>query len=272
MRNHVSRLLFVLLFFALSGMGLALIPPPPLPNAFTTDVIWLGPGHADDPDPLCGFQILIGGPTAPANFYTGPREPWGNPVVQASPPGEWLMTYGGFGNLGAACYAHNDPRFWQNGIVGGTFLGLHFGFYTTSPLLNYWAGGIFPSATGWFLGMTDDDVVGAPPIVGFVLNHEVIDFTSSNAASVKLGNVQLAFSASEIPIENLSRRDLTSLSWQNVSLASNVVPAGTDSRQGTLAVPLPLAGHKGWAVVTYSVLDPKLGTPTSTTTLEFPVP
>jgi hypothetical protein len=270
MRKNASLFLFVLMLLTLSGMGLAAIagpgggpsgPPAALPSGINTDVPFsIGT--------ICGFQIVVTG-EKPVNFYTGSRNPWGAPTVIEVPPGShvWVVTYGG---SSGPCFSRNDPRFWQDGIVGGTFLGLHFGFYTNDPIVNLIGSGSV-NATCWLIGPGGTVVVG-PPLTGHTVSGWIINVQNANAQGVALANAQLAVVPSEIPINSLTRSDLDRLSWQDVQLESNAVPGGSNEHPGTLPISLPLAGQKGWAVFSYSVLDAKSGDASSTVTLEFPIP
>jgi len=208
-------------------------------------------------DPVCGFAIIVSAAQAPTNFYTGTRNPWGAPTVTQLGPGLWLLQFGG---PSGPCF----PRslFFENGV----FKGLHFGFHTSVTLVQ------FQGSPCWVFGVN-----GSTPcsgITGHSSNGGGIQVINGGAQAVALNNAAVALSRTQIEINDLTRDDLDHLSWEPLSLESNVVPAAADGRSGTLwlGVPEHLQGQGGWVVFSYDVADPKTSEVHSTVTLEVQVP
>ena len=77
-----------------------------------------------------------------------------------------------------------------------------------------------------------------------------------------------------VPINNLGPCDLRDLAWQNVALANSTLPPSTpEGGVGSLDVPIPdnILSQKGWAVMTYDVVDPATGNVLTSSTLDFPL-
>lgn len=208
-------------------------------------------------DPVCGFAIIVSAAQAPTNFYTGTRNPWGAPTVTQLGPGLWLLQFGG---PSGPCF----PRslFFENGV----FKGLHFGFHTSVTLVQ------FQGSPCWVFGVN-----GSTPcsgITGHSSNGGGIQVINGGATAVALNNAAVALSRTQIEINDLTRDDLDHLSWEPLSLESNVVPAAADGRSGTLWIGVPehLQGQGGWVVFSYDVTDPKTSRVQSTVTLEVQVP
>lgn len=219
-------------------------------------------------DPVCGFQITVKG-KKPSNFYLGARNPWGNPTIQEVPPGSsiWVLTFGG--KPTDPCYQRNNPIFWENGVVGGKFLGLHFGFWTEDGLVDilsgnrpctiFGPGGTFEPCSG----MTGHTVRG----------WRFLDVRNAGLADVAVANVQVAFAPAAIEIDVLAPDTLTGLDWRPIGVANPIVPAAQGDVPGilTLEVPSDLVGRNGYAVFTFDVLDPKSSETLNTVTIEFPL-
>jgi len=268
-----AALLFALLMLSLAGTGFAQGPPASAVGpAAGTATLALPPNgvNIDVPftnDPICGFQIIVHG-KKPTNFYLGTRNPWGNPTVVEQPPGSsiWVLTWGS--PLGP-CYSRNNPIFWDN---SGHFLGLHFGFYTDDPLVNLLSSGGPVSATCWVFGLNTS--FPGPPLTGHSTHGWTVAVANANDVALSVRNVQAAVSATQIPIDDLTRHDLGRLPWQPVRLADDYLPAGSNEAPGTLSFDLPssVQGQKGWIVVAYDVVDPANPKSYSTVTFEFPAP
>ena len=244
-------------------------------------------------DPICGIQITVYG-SKPVNFYTGARMPaaWLPPVIVESPvgSGNWTITYGN--NPPASCISRSDPRWYECGV----FKGVHFGFYSNDPIVNY----LNPDSRIWSeLG---------PPCVYFGSHGETIPCTgltshaahgfgqvailnatasasasaaagmvrvkASGPSGLKISNVRIAVVAAPVAINNLGPCALRDLAWQNVPLANSVLPPSTpEGGVGSLDVPIPdnILSQKGWAVMTYDVTDPLTGNVLTSSTLDIPL-
>jgi hypothetical protein len=208
-------------------------------------------------DPVCGFAIIVSAATAPQNFYTGTRNPWGAPTVTQLGPGLWLLQFGG---PSGPCF----PRslFFESGV----FKGLHFGFHTSLTLVQ------FQNSPCWVFGVN-----GSTPCSG-ITGHGVHDWgvavANDTAVALAVRNVQAAVSSNPIDINDLTRDDLDHLAWQSVRLESDIVPAGSEGQPGTLPILIPdnLRGQKGWLVFSYDIGDPRSDKVFSTVTLEFENP
>lgn len=208
-------------------------------------------------DPICGFAIIVSAAQAPTNIYMGTRNPWGAPTVIQLGPGLWLLQYGG---PSGPCF----PRslFFE----GGVFKGLHFGFHTPVTLVQ------FQNSPCWVFGLN-----GSTPcsgITGHSANGWAFDVLNGNAAAAAVAHAEVASSPGPVDINILTRGDLDHLSWEPVRLESNVLPAASEGRPGTLRVDVPenLRGRGLWAVFSYDIVDPKSGKVSSTVTLQFEVP
>jgi len=212
-------------------------------------------------DPICGFQIIVQSATAPQNFYTGTRNPWGNPTVQEVPPGSgiWVLTFGG---PGGPCFSRNDPRFW----TGSTFLGLHFGFWTNVTLVQ------FQGAPCWLIGQGTS--VPCSGITGHNAGGGFLDVLNGANQAVALANVEIAVAPQAIPINDLTRDSLGDLPWEPLPLGSNLVPAGEEGQPGMLRLDIPghIQSQKGFVVFSYDVTNPETFEVLSTVTLEFELP
>lgn len=255
MRRTVSTFLFTLMLFALAGMGLAAAPP--LPSGVNIDVPF-------PIDTICGFQIVVVG-ERPANMYTGARNPFPPPSIVETPVGShiWTITWGT--PSGPPCYQRTDSIFWS----GDTFLGLHFGFETTDPIVHLITSGAV-NATTWLFG--PDGKVPGPPVTGHSNVGGGLNVLNTNVQALAVGHAQIVVSPTKIPINSLTRSDLGQLKWQDLRLGNTIVPGGSNDSPGTLTIGLPsLEGQKGWAVITYSTSDPVTGDPGSTVTLQYPI-
>jgi len=275
-RNLKSAvLLFALMILALVGPGLAQIQPATQANPADQPALALPSTsgvNIDVPftsDVICGFVIVVRG-QKPVNFYLGTRNPWGNPVVTELFPGSniWVVRYGSqFG----PCFPRNSPIFWDS--THTHFLGLHFGFYTTDPLVNLLnstsPGGSVP-ATCWEIGL--NGWIPGPPVTGHTLHGWAFDVLNANTAAVAMANAAIAVSPTQIPIDSLTRNDLADLRWQPLSVSEGYIPGGSNDAPGVLTVDLPidLQGQEGWGIVSYDIADPKTGQG-STVTFEFPL-
>ncbi len=245
-------------------------------------------------DPICGIQITVYG-SKPVSFYTGSRMPaaWLPPVIVENPvgSGNWTITYGN--NPPASCISRSDPRWYEC----GAFKGVHFGFYSNDPIVNY----LNPDSNIWSqLG---------PPCVYFGPHGETIPCTGltshaahgfgqiailnatasagsaaatirgkagtrAGAQELRISNVRIAVVANAVAINSLGPCALKNLAWQNVALANSVLPASTpEGGVGSLDVPIPdnILSQKGWAVMTYDVTDPATGNVLTSSTLDFPL-
>jgi hypothetical protein len=279
----------LMLLFALAGSIPAAAGAPALPNTgINTDCPF-----PVSVDPICGMQITVYG-SKPVNFYGGTRMPasWlpANIVETPVGSGNWTITFGN--NPPATCIARNDPRWWECGV----FKGVHFGFYSNDPIVNL----LNPNSSVW------SDF--GPPCVYFGAHGETIPCTglTSHAAhgfgqiailnatasagasaaasmgrvkagggqSLRISNVRIAVAPAAVPINNLGPCDLRDLAWQNVALANSVLPPSTpEGGVGSLDVTIPdnILGQKGWAVMTYDVIDPVTGNVLTRSTLDFPL-
>jgi hypothetical protein len=240
-------------------------------------------------DPICGIQITVFG-SEPSNFYGGPgtRMPaaWLPPVITPAGTGAWTIT---FGNTGpGACISRSDPM-WKE---CGAFKGVHFGFYTTDPIVNL----LNPDSNVWSdfgppcvyfgpdgettpcTGLTSHAAHG----FGFIeIRNETASAaarptgnTKAGASGLTIKNVRMAVVADAVPINNLGPCALKALRWETVRLADSTLPASTpEGGIGTLSVPIPddILGQKGWGVMTYDVADPETGNILSSSTLDFPL-
>jgi hypothetical protein len=261
--------LFALMILSLVGPGLAQIRPAnpvdqpaqalPSTSGVNIDVPFTS-------DVICGFVIVVQG-EKPVNFYLGTRNPWGNPVVTELFPGSniWVITYGG---PNGPCFPRNNPIFWDS--THTHFLGLHFGFYTTDPLVHLINSGTGVTATCWEIGL--NGWIPGPPVTGHNLHGWRFDVLNANAAALDVRNAAFAVSPTQIPIDGLTRNDLGKLNWQSLSVRGGV-PAGSNDAPGVLTIDLPssLQDQGGWGIVAYDVADPKTGQGT-TVTFEFPLP
>jgi hypothetical protein len=266
MRRNVSMCLFTLLLLSLAGTAMAAVVGagpggpstlPTLPSGVNIDVPF-------STSSVCGFQIVVVG-ERPTNLYTGSRNPFPAPSITEVPVGShnWVITWGPI----SPCISRDDPRFWS--ADGTTFLGLHFGFLTTDPIVHLISSGSV-NATCWVLG--PDGWVPGPRLTGHNSLGGFLNVLNANAQALAVGNAQIVVSPTEIPINGLTRSDLGQLNWQDVKLDKNIVPGGSNDAPGTLSIALPsLQGQKGWAVVTYSTADPATGEAQSTVTLEYPI-
>lgn len=283
-------LLFVMLLFALAGPTLASGGTADRPNTgINTDAPF-----PVGVDPICGVRVTVYG-SEPVNFYTGTRNPWGPPTIAADPlhPGYWTVTFGD--PVSGPCFSRNDPIFKECGV----FKGLHFGFYTDDPVVNY----LNPSSSVWSSvgppcvyfgphgevpcsGLTSHSVSGFGQIA--ILNANVSASASTAAIAttrvrIKAGagaeglsirNVRIAVAPDVVPINSLGPCALQNLAWQNVQLADSVLPPSTpESGVGTLDVTIPdnILSQQGWAVMVYDVVDPATGNLLTTSTLDFPL-
>jgi hypothetical protein len=207
-------------------------------------------------DPVCGFVIIVQSATAPQNFYTGPRNPWGAPTVTQLGPGLWMLQFGG----------PSGPCFPLSTFLVDGQHKLHFGFHTPLTLVQ------FQNSPCWVFGAN-----GSTPCSG-ITGHNVHDWgvavMNDNAVALAVRNVQAAVSADPIDIDDLTRGDLDHLSWQSVRLESSIVPAASEGHPGTLPILIPenLRGEKGFVVFSYDIADPTSSKVFSTVTLEFDNP
>lgn len=243
-------------------------------------------------DPICGIQITVYG-SRPVNFYTGARMPasWlpANIVETPVGSGNWTITYGN--NPPATCISRSDPRWYECGV----FKGVHFGFYSNDPVVNY----LNPDSSIWSqlgppcvyfgphgetipcTGLTSHAAHGFGQIA--ILNATASASTATSAATVRrvkasgpsglrISNVRIAVVADAVAINNLGPCALRDLAWQNVALANSTLPPSTpEGGVGSLDVPIPdnILGQKGWAVMTYDVTDPLTGNVLTSSTLDF---
>ncbi len=243
-------------------------------------------------DPICGIQITVYG-SRPVNFYTGARMPasWlpANIVETPVGSGNWTITYGN--NPPATCISRSDPRWYECGV----FKGVHFGFYSNDPVVNY----LNPDSSIWSqlgppcvyfgphgetipcTGLTSHAAHGFGQIA--ILNATASASAATSAATVRrvkasgpsglrISNVRIAVVADAVAINNLGPCALRDLAWQNVALANSTLPPSTpEGGVGSLDVPIPdnILGQKGWAVVTYDVTDPLTGNVLTSSTLDF---
>lgn len=268
MRRNISMCLFALLLlcFAVTGLAAGVGTGPTGPSGPATLPALPAGVNIDVPfstSSICGFQIVVVG-EMPTNLYTGSRNPFPAPTITEVPVGShiWVITWGPI----SPCISRDDARFWG---TDGTFLGLHFGFLTTDPIVHLIGSGSV-NATCWVLG--PDGWVPGPSLTGHTTSGGFLNVLNANAQALAVGSVQIAGSSTEIPINGLTRSDLGQLNWQDVKLGNNIVPGGSNSSPGTLSIALPsLQGQKGWAIVTYSTTDPATGEAQSTATLEYPI-
>ena len=261
--------LFALMILALVGPSLAQIQPVhpvdqpaqalPSTSGVNIDVPFTS-------DMICGFVIVVQG-EKPVNFYLGTRNPWGNPVVTELFPGSniWVITYG---SQYGPCFPRNSPIFWDS--THTHFLGLHFGFYTTDPLVHLVNSGTGVTATCWEIG--PNGWIPGPPVTGHNIRGWRFDVLNANTAAVAMANAAIAVSPTQVPIDKLTRNDLAELRWQPLSVSEGYIPGGSNDAPGVLTVDLPteLQGQAGWGVVSYDITDPKTGQG-STVTFEFPL-
>jgi hypothetical protein len=281
-------LLSLPLLFALAGSAPVSAGAPALPNTGINSDCPFPVGV----DPICGIQITVYG-SKPVNFYTGARMPaaWLPPVIVETPvgSGNWTITYGNTGP--AACIARNDPRWYECGV----FKGVHFGFYSNDPIVNY----LNPDSNVWsqfgppcvYFGPHGETIpcTGLTSHAAHGWQVAILNATASASASasagmvrvkagagqtLKISNVRIAVVPAPVAINNLGPCALKDLAWQNVALANSVLPASTpEGGVGSLDVPIPdnILGQKGWAVMTYDVTDPATGNVLTSSTLDFPL-
>jgi len=296
-KTKLGAFLFAMLLPSLAGTALAATvgtdpgstAPAQLPNTgINTDAAF-----PPDASPICGLRITVYG-SRPVNFYSGGRMPaeWLPPDIVEDPlhPGYWTITFRD--KVNGRCFDRNDPRWWECGV----FKGIHFGFYTDDPVVNF----LNPDSSVW-------SQVG-PPCVFFTANGEVpcsgltshgvhggqiaiLNATPGAAAaavavatrdSVSAGagaqglsiqNARIAVVGDMVPINNLGPCDLQALPWQNLQLAETALPP-SDGGVGTLNVAIPenILNQRGWAVMVYDVVDSATGEVLTTSTLDFPLP
>jgi hypothetical protein len=278
-------LLSLLLLPALASAAWAGLPP--LPN---TGI------NSDCPfpvsvDPICGIQVTLFG-SAPLNVYSGPRMPssWLPAHMVEYPTGVWTITFGNTST--SACISRSDPRWTECGV----FRGVHFGFYTTDPIVSY----LNPDSNIWSqfgppcvyfgphgetvpcTGLSSHAVHGNAAIISIINDTPSASASSSSAifhaksggAGLNIKNVRIAVVQDAVAINNLGPCALKDLAWQNVQLTDSVLPPSTpEGGIGTLNVPIPdnILSQKGWAVMTYDVTDPETGYVLSSSTLDFPL-
>lgn len=280
MRNPMKAglLLAVMLLLALAGSALA---APGIPNTgINTDG-----SFPSSVDPICGMRVTVYG-SEPVNFYTATRNPWGSPTVApGSTSGSWTLTFGP-----GPCFSRSDPR-WKE---CGEFKGIHFGFYTDDPIVNF----LDPNPSHWsHIGPSCvyfDSHGNEIPCTGLT-SHSVgnaglgvvaIQNAASNVAAARAGdgakdsgqafriqNVRIAVASEMVAINNLNPCDLRALKWEKIDLANDRLPASTDGGPGTLNVTIPehILSAKGWAVMVYDVADLETGEVLTTSSLDFPL-
>lgn len=175
----------------------------------------------------------------------------------------------------------------------GVFKGVHFGFYTTDPVVHE----LNPDPTKWSsvgpacvyfdshgnqipcAGLTSHGLNGAAIAI---FNNTVSASASTSAAvfhakdgasGLYIKNVQIAVVQDAVAINNLGPCALKDLEWANVPLDDSYLPPTVNGKVGTLNVPIPddILSQKGWAVMTYDVVDPVTGYVLSSSTLDFPL-
>lgn len=221
-----------------------------------------------DLDPVCGFQITLRG-NPPQNFYTGGRNPWGNPTIQETPPGSrvWVLTFGGL--PAGPCISKNDPRFYD----GGKFLGLHFGFWTDDAIVDFIGGGQTGGAPCTLIGLS-----GAVPCTGITghkvdRNRHFVDVLNPVERVFNVRNAQIVTVQTGIGINGLTRNDLGDLPWQPLPMGTEILPPASGGQPGvlTLGIPEDVQLQQGFAVLSFDVADPMNPAALTTVTLEFPL-
>lgn len=295
-KTKLGAFLFAMLLPALAGTALAATVgtgpgptgPAQLPNTGINTDAHFPPGV----DPVCGVRITVYG-SKPVNFYTGGRMPaeWLPPDIVEDPPnsGYWTITFRD--KVNGKCFDRNDPRWWECGV----FKGIHFGFYTSDPVVNL----LNPDSSVW-------SQVG-PPCVFFTPNGEVpctgltshgvhagqiaiLNATPGAAAAaaavptrdsvsadtgaqtLSIQNVRIAVAPDMVAINDLGPCAQQALAWQDVQLADSTLPP-SDGGVGTLNVPIPdnILAQQGWAVMVYDVVDSATGEVLTSSTLDFPL-
>ncbi len=294
-KTKVGAFLFAMLLPALAGTALAATvgtaPGPTGPAQLPNTGINTDASFPVGVDPICGIKITVYG-SKPVNFYggSGTRMPadWLPPDIVEDPPnsGYWTITFRD--KVNGKCFDRNDPMWWECGV----FKGIHFGFYTSDPVVNL----LNPDSSVW-------SKVG-PPCVFLTPNGEVpctgltshgvhggqvaiLNATPSAAASavaarvrakagapgLSIQNARIAVAPDMIAINDLGPCAQQALQWQDLELADSVLPP-SDGKVGTLSVPIPdnILAQKGWAVMVYDVVDSETGEVLTTSTLDFPLP